>query len=405
MARLAKPFTLERRTGTKCYLFSLNPTCGLSERVCKEWKRKSFQNLPDELAGWRSPKNKTTAGQAVGALIDYLKQYGGTPADKDDETVGRWLKLFTEESTSPRAARLLVKGKPYSAQTLALYEEIYRVHLVGDPFMELSLSEVIEDDLLPFLSRLAGHKLKDDRLMRGTRTYEIVVKFVRMAFAEYHKEHPRWFNPFEGIDAPIVPKGHRDALEEDEVVKIFEPGILNGMMELSICAAMFLSGLRRGEIFALRPDDLDWKTPCIKVRRAWQCYGEKNQTMGPPKGKKPRDAPFDPVLQNAIKELWEKNGKYEYVFSLPGGTQPGQTWIQEKFKKWLKKANIDTTGRRISPHSSRHSLASMLEARGVSLRYIQELLGHSDLKTTVGYLHTPANEIRIIGEKIEGFLP
>jgi site-specific recombinase XerD len=42
----------------------------------------------------------------------------------------------------------------------------------------------------------------------------------------------------------------------------------------------------------------------------------------------------------------------------------------------------------------------MLEANGVSLRYIQELLGHSDLETTKGYLHSTEKTIRDIGEKI-----
>ena len=57
-------------------------------------------------------------------------------------------------------------------------------------------------------------------------------------------------------------------------------------------------------------------------------------------------------------------------------------------------------GRRIVPHSSRHSLASLLESRGVSLRYIQELLGHSDLQTTRIYLHSTEKTIRDIWKKI-----
>jgi integrase/recombinase XerD len=67
----------------------------------------------------------------------------------------------------------------------------------------------------------------------------------------------------------------------------------------------------------------------------------------------------------------------------------------------MARAGIKADGRRIVPHSSRHSLASLLEARGVPLRYIQELLGHFDLKTTLGYLHSPEGTIRDIGKKIE----
>ena len=45
-------------------------------------------------------------------------------------------------------------------------------------------------------------------------------------------------------------------------------------------------------------------------------------------------------------------------------------------------------------------MASMLEARGVPLRYIQELLGHSDLETTLIYLHSTEKTFRDIGSKI-----
>jgi len=90
--------------------------------------------------------------------------------------------------------------------------------------------------------------------------------------------------------------------------------------------------------------------------------------LGPPKGKRERDAPFDPVLQEAIKKLWEENGRHEFVFGYPDGSIPWPSWISGRFPKWLRKAGIELKGRKIVPHSARHSLASLLEERGVSLR-------------------------------------
>jgi integrase len=127
---------------------------------------------------------------------------------------------------------------------------------------------------------------------------------------------------------------------------------------------------------------------------------EKPRVLGPPKGKKVRNVPFDPVLQEAIKKLWEENGRHEFVFSYKNGATPGPSWIHGRFTKWLEHAGIELGGRKIVPHSARHSLASLLEAKGVSLRYIQELLGHSDLKTTKNYLHSTEKTIRDIGQKI-----
>jgi integrase/recombinase XerD len=226
-----------------------------------------------------------------------------------------------------------------------------------------------------------------------------------MAFSEYQKTHSHWFNPFTAIEAPKnIRRGKRDALSEDEVVRLFSPDVLKDTMEMAVCAAMFLAGLRRSEIFTLKPDDLDWHTPKITIRRAWQCFDSKARVLGPPKSKREREAPFDTVLQHAIKKLWAEEGQHEFVFSFADGSTPGPSWIKGRFEKWLARAGIETEGRRITPHIARHSLASLLEARGVSLRYIQDLLGHSDLKTTKIYLHTTEGTIRKIREEIEAAL-
>jgi integrase len=242
---------------------------------------------------------------------------------------------------------------------------------------------------------------KDPPLMMGTESFAKLVKFVRMAFREYGRERPYWRNVFQYIDPPKARYNERDALPEDEVIKLFSPGVLRDTMEVAVCAAMFLAGLRRSEVFALRPQDLDWHTPKITVRRAWQNFTYKRRTMGPPKGKRERLAPFDKTLQDAVKKLWEENGQHEFVFSFKDGTTPGPSWIKGRFKKWLSRAGIDLKGRNITPHSSRHSLASILEERGVSLRYIQDLLGHASLKTTKKYLHSTEKTIRDIGSKID----
>jgi integrase len=130
-----------------------------------------------------------------------------------------------------------------------------------------------------------------------------------MAFREYQKKNRRWFNPFQYVNPPVINNGTRNALPEDEMLRLFGPGVLQDTMELAVCACMFLSGLRRSEIFALKPECLDWRTPKIMVRRAWQNFDRANKVLGPPKGKKERKAPFDPVLQEAIRKLWEENGQ------------------------------------------------------------------------------------------------
>jgi len=407
MPRPKRPIVVEKSTRYKTYYLTINTSSGLPSRICKEWHRKSFQNFPPELATYCFPKTKAAAENGAMALIAFLKN-AGVAIQKKDYMVGDWLRLFTSISDSPKGARNIAENSPYSEQSVDRLRGIYDVHMKNDPFMELPMSEVESSDALSFINRMGLRKLeggpyrnkKDPPLMMGTETFSKLIKFVRMAFKEYGRERPYWRNVFQYIEPPKnIPCKERDVMPEDEVLKLFEPGVLQDAMETAVCAALFWAGLRRSEVFALRPEDLDWHTPKITVRKAWKNFTYKRRTLGTTKSRKQRIIPFDQYLQDAIKKLWEENGQHEFVFSYADGTTPGPSWIKGRFKKWIERAGIELRGRKLVPHSSRHSLASVLEDRGVPMRHIQELLGHSDLKTTKRYLHSTEKTLRDIRNK------
>jgi hypothetical protein len=58
MAKLSKPFVVTKRTDSKTFRLTINFTSGLPERVCTEWCRGNFQDIPDELAQYRATKTK-----------------------------------------------------------------------------------------------------------------------------------------------------------------------------------------------------------------------------------------------------------------------------------------------------------------------------------------------------------
>jgi integrase/recombinase XerD len=404
MPRPPKPIVIAKRNDSKTFQFTLNFTCGLHERVCAEWRRRSFQDLPAELVQFRNPKTKADAAAGAFAFVSYLKKKQEEGSARrvviENITAGEWIEKFTSLETSPRTGINASENRPYSVDSVENYLSYYILHIKGDPLTELKMPEVEEEDVLDFTTRLSVKKLKDDRPMAGTRTFVGTIVFLRMTFRAYQSKNKRWINPFQHIRAPKYNSLPRDSLQEDEAVKLFMPGILKDTIELAVCAAMFLSGLRRSEIYALKPDCLDWHTPKITIKNSWQRFNKKDRVLRPTKSKKERDVPFDSILQDAIKNPWEENGQYEFVFCLIDGRSIGPSWIKKRFPKWLERAGIKLNGRKIVPHSSRHSSASLLEERGVSLRYIQDLLGHSDLKTTKIYLHSTEKTIRDIGMKI-----
>lgn len=411
MPRSQEPFVVYKRDDSKTFGFTLNLTSGLPPRVCREWQRKSFSNFPPELLPYSMPKIKSDAKASVRVLIEFLKN-AEEPKQlkKCNITVVDWIKKFTSITESPKAARLMSKNRPYSDGSVERLKGLYEVHMVGDLFMAMQMSEVESQDALAFLNRIGLRDLKGryknrpcKKKMVGTETYVKLIKFVRMAFREYGRDRPYWQNPFRDIEPPAdIKYQERDTLSEKEMISLFRPGVLLDTMEVAVCATMFWAGLRRGEIFALRPEDLDWGTPRILIRQAWQNYSYKRRKLATTKSKRERVTPFDDVLMEAIKALWLENGEHEFVFSFADGSTPGPSWIKGRLRKWIERAGINLDGRNIVPHSSRNSLAQTLEDHDVSLRHIQELLGHLSLKTTKRhYLQSTSKKIREINRSIK----
>jgi integrase len=406
MPKIKSPFHVYKRSDTKKFVVTLNPGSGLPGAVCNEWRRSSFANFPPALSHLREPKSKSAADNAAMALIEYLKKEAEQKQSFVSKpfhavAVGAWLLKFTSLEDNPRSARLMAEGFPYSPDTIDGYAGKYARYLKEDPLMHIKMADVEESDILAFIGRLGNRKNKFESPIAGTRTFEITLRFVRMAFHEFQLEHRGWANPFVYIKPPRTRENAPpDAITGDELARLFFSGAFETPLQKAVCAAMFFAGLRRSEIFALRPEDLDWETPRIKVVHAWKRFSSKTRELGDPKWHKTRDTIFPEQLQQAIRELWAAYGKHEFVFSRKDGTLPGSNYIRLLLPKWLEKAGIKVEGRRIVPHSSRHSTASILESDGVSLRYIQKLLGHSRMETTKGYLHEPAQTMNRIGKKM-----
>jgi hypothetical protein len=97
MARIGEPYVVKKRGNS--FQFTLNPTCGLPQRVCDDWQRRSFKSLPDELFNYRNPKTKPDAKANARILIAFLKkkmETGGSARRvvTEDITVGDWLRKF-----------------------------------------------------------------------------------------------------------------------------------------------------------------------------------------------------------------------------------------------------------------------------------------------------------------------
>jgi hypothetical protein len=140
-----------RRGDSKTFQITINVSSGLSWKIGREWRRRSFQDLPDVLIQFRNPKTKAAAKASAFALVEYLKKKleEGTArrVRVEDITVGAWIEKFTAMETSPRTGANASKNRPYSPDTVGTYRNYYNAHIKGDPFTNLKMAEVEEEAL------------------------------------------------------------------------------------------------------------------------------------------------------------------------------------------------------------------------------------------------------------------
>jgi len=149
------------------------------------------------------------------------------------------------------------------------------------------------------------------------------------------------------------------------------------------------TGARASEIASLKIADLNLD------QRFCKCRGKGNKERLMPFGESAQHALFA-YLSAVRPKLVEDRADPGVVFLTSRGAPLSRIEIWKLFKKYAKRAGIPEAA---SPHTLRHSYATRMLAKGVDLRAIQELLGHSSITTTQHYTRVDADRLRKIHEK------
>jgi site-specific recombinase XerD len=169
-----------------------------------------------------------------------------------------------------------------------------------------------------------------------------------------------------------------EILSQSEVIAILNA--LNNEKHRAILFIIYSAGLRLSEAVSLKVSDIDSQRMLIHVVQG--------------KGKKDR---YTTLSEVALKELRNYAKKYKPETWLFPGQKPGECitkrTVQRIFENAKEKAGIL---KNVSVHSLRHSFATHLLEGGIDLRYIQELLGHTNVKTTEIYTHVTRKNIQNI---------
>ncbi|MFA4846250.1 MAG: site-specific tyrosine recombinase/integron integrase [Patescibacteria group bacterium] len=146
-----------------------------------------------------------------------------------------------------------------------------------------------------------------------------------------------------------------------------------------LLALAYGAGLRVSEVIDLRVKDIDLAELTIHIKQA--------------KGKKDRITIFPEKLVTEVRNLIAGKDASGVVFASERGGKLTTRTAQKVFESCLNKAGIQKDA---TFHSLRHSFATHLLENGVDVRYVQELLGHQNIRTTQIYTHVTNPSIKNI---------
>ncbi len=154
-----------------------------------------------------------------------------------------------------------------------------------------------------------------------------------------------------------------------------------GRMEGALYLTAAMTGLRQGELVALRWQDVDWAAGVVRVRRSFS-RGE----FGTPKSR--RSSRAVPLADRVATELERHfqgsafQADTDLVFAHPGTGSPyDASRLRKRFKRAVAAAGI----RNVRFHDLRHTFGTRMAASGAPLRALMEWMGHRDLATTLVY--------------------
>jgi integrase/recombinase XerD len=327
---------------------------------------------------WRLPQSRI----AIDSLSDYFSACG-LEVEVRRNVQPRGVKQKREEASglvreralseeAQRAIQLLeghLRSKRYSNSTRVTYRAMLQLFL--QYFSDRHPAKITETDITAFMNDFVldlGYSASwQSQMITAIKTYfNLINKPVRSD----NIERPRKGRP--------LPK----VLSKEEVGRILNAS--GNLKHRMILLMIYSCGLRRGEVSNIKLTDLDRDRNLLHIREG--------------KGKVDRIVPLSAKVWTKIDEYMKAYTPEIYLFEGQNGGRYSVESVYNVFRGALKRAGIR---KEIGVHSLRHSYATHLHENGLDIRFIQELLGHRNSRTTEIYTHVSRRNIAVIKSPID----
>ena len=204
------------------------------------------------------------------------------------------------------------------------------------------------------------------------------VNAIKFFFEKIEKREQEFYD----LPRPKKPVLLPDILAAEEMIALIQQ--TDNLKHKALLMTSYSAGLRVSELVSLKLSDIDSKRMMIHIRQG--------------KGKKDRYVPLSIKLLEVLRAYFKEYKPKEYLFEGEKGEAYSTRSAQHALAAAKAKARI---GKKGSLHLLRHSYATHLLEAGIDIRYIQEFLGHSNIKTTLRYTHVTENKITTIQSPLD----
>jgi integrase len=291
------------------------------------------------------------------------------------------LPASTERLTFEEMGRRYIKHLEEVIQRKRTTIQDYRIMLLrhlGPFFASTEVSKLTADDVGAYISAKRRSGL-------AVKTITNQLNFAHGVFAFGIRRGWVVRNPVAMADRPVAPPVDPDIrfLDREELEALFRSSAedLLGPTDRVLWLTAAMTGLRQGELAALRWRDVDWSARLVRVRRSYS----RGQWTTPKSRRASRAVPMADRVAAEL-ELHFRRSDYvhddDLVFAHPQTGRPyDASKSRVRFKQALKRAGL----RDLRFHDLRHTYGTRMAAAGTPLRTLQGWMGHRDCKTTEIY--------------------
>ena len=265
-----------------------------------------------------------------------------------------------------------IMTKNYSSNTYISYiSDLYYFY----DYIKKDLVKVCEDDIRSYLEYLNNKKEKATSVRRKISTFKTFYKFlyknnyidkkdypmVKIAYPKAEKKLPKFVYYNDLLD--IIDESYRDK---------------DGSRDRLIIEMLYATGMRVSELVNVKYNDIDFNNRKIRV-----CG----------KGNKERIVYYGEYAEEVLKEYMatHKKNDYGYLFTNSKGEKITDRGVRYIIDNIMKRLSVKV---HVTPHVLRHTFATDMLNNGCDIKVVQELLGHSSLKTTEVYTHVTNERLK-----------